>query len=302
VSSRLPAFERSLRQGALLAPGTDPHFVPEYLLQSYYYQHLSEQESGSGNSEKQARHPRRPLHDLGHALKTFASDAGYIYSSPVRINARSLMWAGGIVAVGVIIYAFDQEIHDEFKRTKERSLYRPIRDLGEELSTVGLMGKTNKYFLGGVLLGYLTGIDPITDISAQILEGQFIAGGYKDAANFLVGRQRPEAGVGPYVYKINDGTSFPSGHAKNVFIMARVVSHHIPFLPVQIGAYTVAGAVSLERITSDSHWPSDVYAAAVYGWIVANELIKRRESGSLSIAAGTVGSSHTPGVNVAFHF
>lgn len=80
-------------------------------------------------------------------------DVGFIYSSPVRLNKRNLLWLGGIAAVGAVIYAYDQEIHDAFQRSRDDKLYKPIRRTGEEIETTGYMGTTNKYYLGAILAG-----------------------------------------------------------------------------------------------------------------------------------------------------
>ena len=243
---------------------------------------------------------RNPLDDLGYAGKTMLSDVGYIYSSPARLNKRSLLWLGGIAAVGAVIYAYDQDIHDAFRRSRDDKFYEPIRRTGEEIQSTGYMGTTNKYYLGAILAGYLVGYKPMVTIPAEILEAQLIAGTFKDGANALVGRSRPFAGEGPYSFKFNDGTSFPSGHAKNVMIAANVISRRINFWPVTVTAYTLAGTVCLERVTSNAHWPSDVYFAAVYGWIISNSLIDRHNRSSLAVSPST--SNGSPGLSVRFSF
>ncbi|MCP4548397.1 MAG: phosphatase PAP2 family protein, partial [bacterium] len=101
-------------------------------------------------------------------------------------------------------------------------------------------------------------------------------------------------------FRFNDGTSFPSGHAKNVMIAANVLARRIDFLPVQVAAYGLAGTVCLERITSGSHWPSDVYFAAVYGWIISNELVNRHDRKGLTVTPGAPDGS--PGISLRFSF
>lgn len=223
------------------------------------------------------------LADIGYVVKTSISDAGHIYSSPARINSRSALWVGGILALGGVIYAYDQEIYDAFKRNQDHDLYKPIREVGEFFEPLGYMGFTNKYYFGALVLGYLTDYKPLLYISTDILEAYFIAGFFKNGANILAGRRRPAYGEGPYSYKFADGTSFPSGHALNVVQVARILSHHIRFLPVQIAAYGMAATVCLERITSDAHWPSDVYFGAVFGWAVADEVLRLNDKRRIEI-------------------
>ena len=65
------------------------------------------------------------------------------------------------------------------------------------------------------------------------------------------------------------GSSFPSGHAAGVFSVATVIAgryrNHkwVPFL-----AYSFATAISFSRVTTASHFPSDVFLGAALGYTV----------------------------------
>lgn len=66
------------------------------------------------------------------------------------------------------------------------------------------------------------------------------------------------------------GSSFPSGHAVGAFSVATVIAKRyrnhkwVPWL-----AYGFAGAVSLSRVSTLSHFPSDVFLGAALGYTVA---------------------------------
>ncbi|MCP4566275.1 MAG: phosphatase PAP2 family protein [FCB group bacterium] len=249
------------------------------------------------------RFKRRYFRDLATAASAIVSDLGFVYSSPPRLNRRNALWLGGFIGIGAVIYIHDQDIRDAVVRSKDATLYKPIRKLGDEFEPVGHMGNTNRYYLAAILAGYAVGYKPLVMIPAEILEAQLIAGVLKDAGNIAVGRSRPFEGLGPRHFDYNQGTSFPSGHAKNIIIAARVVSRRTNYLPVTLAAYGIAGAVSLQRISSDSHWPSDVYFSAVYGWISANELLIRHDGGrELTLAPSPPGPSNTLGLRLAYKF
>lgn len=65
------------------------------------------------------------------------------------------------------------------------------------------------------------------------------------------------------------GSSFPSGHAAGVFSVATVVASRyrnhrwVPFL-----AYGFATAISVSRISTSAHFPSDVFLGAALGYTV----------------------------------
>jgi membrane-associated phospholipid phosphatase len=72
------------------------------------------------------------------------------------------------------------------------------------------------------------------------------------------------------------GSSFPSGHAAGVFSVATVVAcryqHHrwVPWL-----AYGFATAISFSRVTTSSHFPSDVFLGAALGYTITRYQVLR---------------------------
>ena len=65
------------------------------------------------------------------------------------------------------------------------------------------------------------------------------------------------------------GSSFPSGHAAGVFSVATVVAaryHRHSWVPIL--AYSFATAISFSRVTTLSHFPSDVFLGAALGYTV----------------------------------
>jgi membrane-associated phospholipid phosphatase len=66
------------------------------------------------------------------------------------------------------------------------------------------------------------------------------------------------------------GSSFPSGHAVGVFSVATTVAQRYrrhKWVPVL--AYGFATAISASRITTLSHFPSDVFMGAALGYTIA---------------------------------
>jgi hypothetical protein len=164
------------------------------------------------------------------------------------------------------------------------------------------MGATNKYYFAGLGIGYLFNIKPLEEVSIRILESHFIAGGGKNVANFLVGRWRPRDGNDPRRFEFNNGSSFPSGHVSNMFQLATILSHRFSFLPATIALYGIAGTVGFQRITSDSHWPSDVFVAAVYGTAVARAVIYLNVNGKNKTSVAPKLDNGSAGLTVIHRF
>jgi len=78
-------------------------------------------------------------------------------------------------------------------------------------------------------------------------------------------------GVSPF-----KGSSFPSGHAAVVFSVATVVAsryQHHKWVPVL--AYGFAAVVSFSRVTTSSHFPSDVFLGAALGYTITRYEVLR---------------------------
>lgn len=281
---RLKAGESRVGHSAVPFPAipngqTDCRALPAYKESPDLYLRISRLPDENGAEENQkTEEKRRLLRDLGNMGKTYLSDSWHIYSSPARIDNNEAVWLLAFTTTAGILYAFDQEIYDALKRNEDHKFYRPFRKIGETFEPIGMMGNTNKFYFGGLAAGYLFRIKPLMEVSAQILESHFIAGGVKNVANIVVGRTRPHEGKGPRSFEFNNGTSFPSGHASSIFQVATVLSHHFRFRPATVVLYGLATSVAFQRVTSDSHWPSDVFIAAVYGTAVSMAVIKLHEN------------------------
>ena len=65
------------------------------------------------------------------------------------------------------------------------------------------------------------------------------------------------------------GTSFPSGHAIQVWSIASLLDHEYKHNKiVGITAYSLAGIVSAARIAAQKHFASDVVAGGTIGWFI----------------------------------
>jgi membrane-associated phospholipid phosphatase len=72
------------------------------------------------------------------------------------------------------------------------------------------------------------------------------------------------------------GSSFPSGHAAGVFSVATVVATRYknhPWVPWL--AYSFATAISFSRVTTMSHFPSDVFLGAALGYTITRYQVLR---------------------------
>ena len=91
----------------------------------------------------------------------------------------------------------------------------------------------------------------------------------------ILPRARPFHLVSARILAAEGGSSFPSGHAKNMFSAAAVLGVTRKRM---ILFYSLAFIVSISRIYIGVHWPLDVIIGALSGWIIGSAVMRfRRE-------------------------
>jgi membrane-associated phospholipid phosphatase len=126
------------------------------------------------------------------------------------------------------------------------------------------------------------------DVKTSLLTGEaYVDGAILDLALKAVTRRKRPSDV-PAGTPFNDtffsggkspfkGSSFPSGHAIGAFSVATVIAHrYSQHRWVPWAAYGLATAVSLSRISTSAHFPSDVFLGAALGYTIARFEVLRR--------------------------
>lgn len=212
-------------------------------------------------------------------------------SAPAHWNKRQAISAGAIVAVGALIFAYDQESHDWVARNQEESPWKQYHELGKTLEPLGLMDKTNPYWFAGIVVTYAFDQKPLMHVFQELLYSHLISGTSMVITRPLVGRARPRDDASPYEFNFGEsGTSFPSGQTSTIFSLARVLSNTIQWWPASVVLYGMAGSVGYQRmaVTFDketgevkkdaAHWASDVWFGMWWGLSVTNVVIGNSEA------------------------
>jgi membrane-associated phospholipid phosphatase len=225
----------------------------------------------------------------------FGRDLWAVVSFPSRLDRGDWMTVGGVAVIGGALYAADLEITEATLRQAGHQPHDALRDVGDFFEPIGLMGNTNAYWLGGILVGYATGQEWLRAPARDLLVSHWIACLTRNPVRDLVGRRRPSDGEGARTFVRGEGTSFPSGHSSTIMQVATILSHHIDRRWASVLLYGAAASVVFQRVDDEKHWASDAWVGAAWGWGVARTVIADRSDGTSGAAGPALVLSPRPG-------
>lgn len=222
-------------------------------------------------------------------LKNLAADQRYFWTYPAHIQRRQMKVIVPFAAISAGLIASDASFSSQLNHTQSRiSLSNNISNFG-----VGAMvaGGAGMYFYGrfsndeharetGVLA------------SEAAIDGLLIS----EALKVVTQRQRPNVGNGQGRFW-SDGafnSSFPSQHAAVAWSLASVFANEYPSPAMKFLAYGAASAISISRVTSLNHFPSDVFVGSTLGYFVGQHVYRTRHDSELPGASyGTFAKGET---------
>jgi membrane-associated phospholipid phosphatase len=183
-----------------------------------------------------------------------ALDQKAIWISPFRMNkAKARRWA--VIGAGTaVLLAFDHRVSQQLPDTgTSERVGNDFSKAGQWYSVYPFAGAA--YFLG---LGFHD--ENLSKTGALSLEALTDAAILVNVLKVAAGRERPLSGDGGGHFEKGEA-SFPSGHLMEAWALASVVAKRYGnHRWVPLVSYAYASAVSLARISSRQHFPSDVLA------------------------------------------
>jgi PAP2 superfamily len=206
--------------------------------------------------------------------KDFLHDQKAIWLFPVQL-AEGRLWVPTLAVTGLTagLIAADPHVMPYF-----RSQQRNLDDVNDVFDSYITTGEVVAVPASLMVAGYIRHDD--YQVDTALLAGEAYADtAIVDLAIKAVTRRERPSDVPPGVPFTDTffsggkspfkGSSFPSGHAAGVFSVATVVAtrYHkhawVPWL-----AYGFATAISFSRVTTVSHFPSDVFLGAALGYTI----------------------------------
>lgn len=210
-------------------------------------------------------------------LKNFLQDQKNMWLFPTKLSQEN-HWAPTLVLAGVTagFLAADQFDEPYFRRTATTTMFKGFNTtFSQNISMSEVLAAPAAFYGVGLLTkdpyARETGLlaaEAVADVSvlSEVLKG---------ATQQLRPRAIPPTGNLADTFWDAKGdpfsSSFPSGHTIDAFAVATVIAHRygrhhrwVPFV-----AFGAAALIGFSRVTTQAHFPSDVFFGAALGYAVA---------------------------------
>jgi membrane-associated phospholipid phosphatase len=203
----------------------------------------------------------RPKPLLRKLFLNIVLDQKEIFTSPFHANRHNaLEWLVPLGVTGALI-ASDTHIANAFENSSGQVLW------GGRISDIGASYTLIPIVAGSYVYGAWRDNPKAREIGVlgteSLLDTLIVAGVLKEVFR----RNRPDEKDPGHFW--GGGTSFPSGHAIQVWSIASLLDHEYKRKKIiGITAYSLAGIVSVARIAAQKHFASDVVAGSAMGWFI----------------------------------
>ncbi len=256
----------------------------------------SGQKNPGGQQSKQAPSSEREF------LRDILRDQRAIWTSPAHIGKGDVKWVVLFAAATGALIATDEETGEKLPNTKDQLVIsRNVSRLGSGYTTLGTAGVL-------YVVGRLTHQEKIKQTGLLAAEALTDSGIVTGVLKLVTARERPNKrrGAGRFW---EGGTSFPSGHAANIWALSTVVAEQYGSNRrwVRFGAYGLATAVSVSRFTARQHHLSDVLVGSLLGYGIGQYVVRARGLRTRHLVPDCIAprfdqNTRTYGVSVSWNF
>ena len=223
-------------------------------------------------------HGKIPLEDVPHPDPkpqnlplNIVGDTYRIVTSPLYLRPRDLYWIVPIAGAAAVSFSQDSHVARDVV-SHNVTFNASAGTVSDDLRDSFIAGPIAMY---GV--GFIRHNDHLQE--AGLLGGEAMTDAYIADALIKLGsfRERPfvDNSNGNF-YQTSAGldSSFISGHAMISWSSAAVIAAEYPQPWKQLGIYTAATAVSLDRVLAEQHFPTDVLLGSTIGWLIGHYVVR----------------------------
>lgn len=227
--------------------------------------------------------PRCAPQHLDRCFLLLAKDQEHIWSSPSRIRGRDLLWIVPFAGATAVAVRYDTDAMRNLGSDKGQI------NFGKNVSNAGSPYVSLAGGVGLYLIGAASHSIRLRDTGGLGTEAVLDAVIVTEALKLATNRERPQlenarGGFWPHGTKdFNTNSSMPSIHTAAAWALAGVIAHRYPDKPwIKPLVYGAATTVSVARVLSRDHFPSDVLVGSTFGYLIGSSVGNREEFGDLS--------------------
>jgi hypothetical protein len=225
---------------------------------------------------------------LSPFVKHIVSDQKEFWTEPARFQVKDLKWAAPFAGITAAFVASDSWWSKQVPASHVCTS-KTISDYGA-YSFIGISGAS-------FLVGQMTHNDHLSESGLLTGEAAVNATAVAYAFKEITQRQRPLEGNRNGDF-FKGGASFPSEHSAIAWSVASVWAHEYPGWLSQAGAYGLASAVTLTRVTAKQHFPTDVIIGSALGWYFGHAVYRAHHDTELGGSGwGAFSDGKTPEKN-----
>ena len=210
-----------------------------------------------------ARAPYHPFDTVAQDVLSLFTEAGRLFTRPIRFDEQDWYLTGGIVAGAGLLAGLDQTLREEMLQiqgTDGDNIAEIGNSFGEKLPGLAITGSL-------YTVGLVFNWPKIRVMGRHVGQSLLYSALVTTLLKGLIGRHRPFLNDGAFSFKgpfqTNDAfLSHPSGHTTVTFAIASSLAADIDNPWATAGLYSLASLTALSRMYSDRHWSSDVFVAA----------------------------------------
>jgi membrane-associated phospholipid phosphatase len=192
-----------------------------------------------------------------------------IWTSPFRAQTRDLLWIVPLIGGTALTLKNDADWSHSYQPSNS------TLDASRKISYLGSGPVTFSTAAAIYFIGKLTNNDRAKSAGFLSLEALANTAILVQGAKAITGRERPKSGDRDGSFWVR-GNSFPSGHSASVWSLAAVFAGVYPDNKlIQVGAYSLATAVSISRVTGQNHFVSDALVGSAVGYLIGRMVVKQ---------------------------
>lgn len=196
------------------------------------------------------------------------------YKRPLSWKKKEWLITGGVLALTGLSTLLDEPIHDYYEENRDTNPFlSDVADIGDFM---GQPEHNYPFMISMWSLGVIVDSEWMRDTGILLFASITTSGLVQTALKDIVGRARPTAGEGPFVFKPFNGAayhSFPSGHTMLALATAYVLAHQINFMPLRIAVFSIPVITGWSRIHDGAHYFSDIILGSAIGIAFAEAVI-----------------------------